>query len=134
MGDATSLRVLLVATILGLGLSTRTCAGPDEPTPPGAREPDLGQSIKPLPLTPIPDDPSPHEGAMLELPYVIEAPDLLLVEVLEALPGRPITGERLVRPDGSISLGFYGDVHVQGLTIRQAKEKTHHASPETTPR
>ena len=36
---------------------------------------------------------------------------------------RPITGERLVRPDGMISLGFYGDVHVAGLTLRQAKEK-----------
>src|SRR3954447_14056521 len=102
--------------------------------PARTRGPVFGESIKPLPLTPIPDDPPPHEGAMHELPYVIEPPDLLLVEVLEALPGRPISGERLVRPDGSISLGFYGDVHVQGLTIRQAKEKTHHASPETTPR
>jgi polysaccharide export outer membrane protein len=45
-------------------------------------------------------------------PYVIEPPDILLVEVLEALPGRPIFGERLVRPDGTISLGFYGDVYV----------------------
>src|SRR5207253_179463 len=44
--------------------------------------------------------------------YVVEPPDLLLVEVLEALPGRPISGERLVRPDGRISLGFYGDVYV----------------------
>jgi RNA polymerase sigma factor (sigma-70 family) len=57
------------------------------------------------------------------LAYVIEPPDLLLVEVLEALPGRPISGERLVRPDGNISLGFYGDVYVAGLKIPQAKEK-----------
>lgn len=55
--------------------------------------------------------------------YVVEAPDLLLVEVLEALPGRPITGERLVRPDGTITLGFYGDVYVAGLTTREIKEK-----------
>jgi len=48
---------------------------------------------------------------------------MVLVEVLEALPGRPISGERLVRPDGKISLGFYGDVHVAGLTIQQVKEK-----------
>src|SRR4051794_1032314 len=69
--------------------------------------------LKPKPLPPIPDDPPPHEGAMADFPeYVIEPPDLLLVEVLEALPGRPITGERLVRPDGTITLGFYGDVHV----------------------
>jgi polysaccharide export outer membrane protein len=56
-------------------------------------------------------------------PYVIEPPDIILVEVLEALPGRPIQGERLVRPDGTISLGFYGDVYVAGLTIEEAKEK-----------
>jgi protein involved in polysaccharide export with SLBB domain len=56
-------------------------------------------------------------------PYVVEPPDLLIVEVLEALPGRPITGERLVRPDGTISLGFYGDVDVAGLTVIQVKEK-----------
>ncbi len=55
--------------------------------------------------------------------YVVEPPDLLIVEVLEALPGRPISGERLVRPDGAISLGFYGDVHVAGLTLSQVKEK-----------
>ena len=54
---------------------------------------------------------------------VIEPPDLLLVEVLEGLPGRPISGERLVRPDGKISLGFYGDVYVAGLTPREVKEK-----------
>ena len=57
------------------------------------------------------------------LAHVVEPPDLLLVEVLEALPGRPISGERLVRPDGTISLGFYGDVEVAGLTIPEAKEK-----------
>ena len=55
--------------------------------------------------------------------YVVEPPDLLLVEVLEALPGRPISGERLVRPDGKISLGFYGDVYVAGLSVPQVKEK-----------
>ena len=57
------------------------------------------------------------------LVHVVEPPDLLLVEVLEALPGRPISGERLVRPDGTISLGFYGDVEVAGLTIPEVKEK-----------
>ncbi len=46
-----------------------------------------------------------------------------MVEVLEALPGRPITGERLVRPDGTISLDFYGKLYVAGLTIPEIKEK-----------
>src|SRR4051794_24916181 len=65
--------------------------------------------LKPRPLPPIPDDPPPHEGAMINLPVVVEPPDMMIVEVLEALPGRPISGERLVRPDGTISLGFYGE-------------------------
>jgi protein involved in polysaccharide export with SLBB domain len=79
--------------------------------------------LKPHPEPPIPDNPPPHEGALIDLPYVVEPPDLILVEVLEALPGRPISGERLIRPDGAISLGFYGDVHVRGLTLEQVKVK-----------
>ncbi len=55
--------------------------------------------------------------------YIVEPPDLLKVEVLEALPGRPISGDRLVRPDGKISLGYYGDVYVAGLSVPQVKEK-----------
>src|SRR3954453_14841349 len=66
----------------------------------------------------------PTEFKKVSMPdYVVEPPDLMLVEVLEALPGRPISGERLVRPDGKISLGFYGDVYVAGLTIPEIKEK-----------
>ena len=58
---------------------------------------------------------------MITLPNVVEPPDLILVELLEGLPGRPISGERLLRPDGMISLGFYGDVYVKGLTLDQVK-------------
>jgi len=66
----------------------------------------------------------PTELKKVTMPdYVVEPPDLVLVEVLEALPGRPISGERLVRPDGKISLGFYGEVYVAGLTIPEVKEK-----------
>jgi polysaccharide export outer membrane protein len=39
------------------------------------------------------------------------------------LPSRPISGERLVRPDGMISFGFYGDIYVRGLTLPQIKHK-----------
>jgi protein involved in polysaccharide export with SLBB domain len=77
--------------------------------------------LKPHPLPSIPDDPPPHEGAMISIPHVVEPPDLILVEVLEALPGRPVSGERLVRPDGKISIGFYGEVDVRGLTLDQVK-------------
>jgi RNA polymerase sigma factor (sigma-70 family) len=54
--------------------------------------------------------------------FVVEPPDMIRVEVLEALPGRPITGERLVRPDGKISLGYYGEVYVEGMTTAEIKE------------
>ena len=66
--------------------------------------------LKPHPLPSIPDAPPPHEGAMISLPHLVEPADLLLVEVLDALPGKPISGERLVRPDGKIDIGFYGEV------------------------
>jgi polysaccharide biosynthesis/export protein len=55
--------------------------------------------------------------------YVVEPPDLIRIEVLEALPGRPISGERLVRPDGKVSLDFYGELYVAGLTLAEIKEK-----------
>jgi polysaccharide export outer membrane protein len=68
--------------------------------------------------------PIPRELQKVAQPeYVVSPPDLVLVEVLEALPGRPITGERLVRPDGTITLGFYGDVYVNGLTVSEMKTK-----------
>jgi hypothetical protein len=41
-------------------------------------------SIKPLHPSEIPDDPPPHEGAMIDLPHAVEPPDLVLIEVLEA--------------------------------------------------
>ena len=56
-------------------------------------------------------------------PTRIKPGDTLLIEVLEALPGRPISGERMVRPDGTISLGFYGDLKVAGLDRNEIKVK-----------
>lgn len=68
-------------------------------------------------------------------PYVIEPPDVLYVEVLmpplqpekapysTALPPQPISGQFIVRIDGSIGLGIYGTVQVGGLTIDQARER-----------
>ncbi len=41
-------------------------------------------------------------------PPAVQPGRTLVIEVLEALPGRPFTGERVVRPDGTVSLGFYG--------------------------
>jgi polysaccharide export outer membrane protein len=81
------------------------------------------QTVK-IPEEKIASSHIPREFDKVSMPdYVLEPPDLVIVEVLEALPGRPISGERLVRPDGKISLGFYGDVYVAGLTMPEVKEK-----------
>jgi hypothetical protein len=54
-------------------------------------------------------------------PVPVKPGGRLLIEVLEALPGRPISGEHWVRYDGTVSLGFYGDLKVAGLTRHQIK-------------
>jgi RNA polymerase sigma factor (sigma-70 family) len=94
----------------------------EDPTPPKAeRAPNPGRKILPGPGQGV--EP-PREGEKVSMPeYVVEPPDIIIVEVLEALPGRPITGEHLVRPDGKISLGFYGEVYVAGLTTTEIKAK-----------
>ena len=56
-------------------------------------------------------------------PRKLKPGDILVIEVLEALPGRPITGERTVRQDGTISLGFYGDLDVAGLDRVEIKKE-----------
>jgi len=55
--------------------------------------------------------------------YVIEAPDILRI-VAYALPAKAelADGEHFVRPDGTVSLGEYGNAAVDGLTVDQAKE------------
>lgn len=66
----------------------------------------------------------PRELRMRSHPlYVVEPPDVLYIETFEALPGRPIAGERLVRQDGTISLGYYGQIHVAGLTLAEIEQK-----------
>ncbi len=54
---------------------------------------------------------------------VINPPDLLIVNVPKAPPDQPLEGERLVRPDGTITLGDYGDLHVAGRAIPEIKTK-----------
>lgn len=125
-----SSRLLLAGAVwcsLALGSAAQDETNRGAPPSPEEVEAKINELLDAFDLTPqpvpeVPDNPPPHEGAMIDLPdYRIEPPDMILVEVLEALPGRPISGERLVRADGTISLGFYGDVHVRGLTLKQAK-------------
>jgi polysaccharide biosynthesis/export protein len=62
-------------------------------------------------------------------PYVIEAPDVLTIEVAvkdpktgkpDRLPEQPVSGAFLVRPDGTVGLGLWGSVEISGLTTEQA--------------
>jgi polysaccharide export outer membrane protein len=65
----------------------------------------------------------PNESAKVPLtPYVIEAPDILLIESTQKLPDQPIRGQHLVRPDGTVNMGIYGSTLVAGMTLDQAKE------------
>ena len=75
----------------------------------------------------------PTELKMVSLPpYAIGSPDVLLISVYtlpknkgepaQVIYPQPIDGNHLVRPDGTVNLGLWGDVSVAGLTTEQAKE------------
>jgi polysaccharide export outer membrane protein len=80
-----------------------------------------------IPCSPTPCPPggcgqTPEEMHKISLPpYVIEPPDILLVESTAGLRDQPIAGQHAVRPDGTISLGIYGSVYVNGMTLDQAR-------------
>jgi RNA polymerase sigma factor (sigma-70 family) len=70
------------------------------------------------------EDPGPAiGGARATGPRPFRVGDRLRVEVLQALPGRPISGQRVVRADGTVGLDFYGDIPAAGLTRDQVKVK-----------
>lgn len=61
--------------------------------------------------------------------YVIEAPDVLTIEAIlrsgdltRPLPSQPVSGQFVVRPDGTVGLGLWGSVNVSGLTLDQTSE------------
>jgi polysaccharide export outer membrane protein len=57
-------------------------------------------------------------------PYKIDTLDALLITVTATLPNEPISGLYVVDPDGTVNLGLsYGTARVIGLTIPQAKEE-----------
>lgn len=100
----------------------------------------VSQGCMTVPVLPVaaPAD-VPRELAMQTLPaYVVEPPDVLLIEVHRwptdntgkilrtedplALKPQPISGQHLVGPDGTIKLGVYGAVQVTGLTLDQIRD------------
>jgi polysaccharide export outer membrane protein len=99
---------------------------------------------------PPPGEGVPHELAMRSLPpYMIEPPDILLLDtirmipkppyvvgpldvliirVAEPLPNQPIDGTYTINPDGTITLGYsYGIVRVAGMTLEEVERaiRTH---------
>ncbi len=55
--------------------------------------------------------------------YIIEPPDILLIQVTKTLPDQPaIRVTAPVAMDGTINLGIYGQVRIAGLTVEQARE------------
>jgi polysaccharide export outer membrane protein len=69
----------------------------------------------------------PREGAKQALPpYIVEPPDVLLIQASTAVLGpksklQEINGSHLVRPDGTVDLGIYGQVFVAGMTLDEIR-------------
>jgi hypothetical protein len=80
-----------------------------QPQNPQGNKPNSGQGIQ-------------GQAEQSKGPHRIAPGDVLQIEVLEALPARPLAGLRRVRNDGTISLGYYGDLEVAGLTRKEVKE------------
>ena len=110
----------------------------------------MGPANAASPIMVPPPGAVPRELDLIALPpYVIGAPDILLIEVVERaqipdpdlpppkageadtrplkwstqrMPVQPISGQFQVRPDGTVGLGVWGSVPVSGLTLEQAAE------------
>lgn len=56
-------------------------------------------------------------------PYVLRVLDALVIQVSEALPDAPISGEYAIEPGGLIHLGgAYGSIKVAGMTVDEARD------------
>src|SRR5712671_6344345 len=100
-GRGHPMNVSFVQAMLGVAIVSFPLTQPATAAPPAVHsvplpgrnfptEKELAKFLEPIPPPAIPDDPPPHEGAMFDYPQTIAPPDLILVEVLETLPGRPI--------------------------------------------
>jgi polysaccharide biosynthesis/export protein len=91
------------------------------PTPPVAETLPMARPMGPIVSGPGPCQ-VPQECNKISLPtYIIEPPDVLLIESTQSLRDQPIRGQHLVRPDGTIGMGIYGSVYVAGMTLEQAQ-------------
>ena len=62
------------------------------------------------------------EGRLAPLDrYRIRPPDVLLIELAPNVGPATVLGQHLVRPDGTVSLGSYGDVFLWDKTLEEAR-------------
>jgi polysaccharide biosynthesis/export protein len=104
---------------------------PNDPPPAELTPPRLEpQPVVAAPVVGVPNPAVVHQTAPREFakqplpPYVVEPPDILLVTAgaTATLENRPVEGQHLVRPDGTIGLGVYGSVYVAGLTLEEVRD------------
>ncbi len=107
----------------------------DDPSSPGATPngnlpqprrlqpiPAIAIAGPPVPVVQGPQGYIPREFEKQSLPpYVVEPPDLLLIQASTAvtLKLQVIEGQHLVAPDGTVNLGIYGKIYVAGMTVEQ---------------
>jgi polysaccharide export outer membrane protein len=73
------------------------------------------------------DPNQPKELEMSALPaYRVEPPDELEISIRPAVLDLPSTNNLIVQPDGTIDLGFAGDIFVTGLTLAEIEVKIAH--------
>lgn len=85
-----------------------------------------GCAIFEKPVATIATGSLPRELDKVSLPpYVVEPPDWLIIQVDSEVTGTafpPLSGQFMVRPDGTIAIGAYGELYVAGLTLDQIKQ------------
>ncbi len=77
-----------------------------------------------IPQLGVIDPQQPKELDMVSQPlHTIEPPDELELGIRPEVPELSSTSTVVVRADGNIDLGFYGDLYVAGLTLEQSELK-----------
>jgi polysaccharide export outer membrane protein len=100
----------------------KTCLEPRVPTPPAAIPRELSKVSLPDYVIEPPDVLLIDAVKVVpKPPYRVESLDVLSIVVVGTLPERPIQGEVTVEPGGTVNFGIpYGSVKLAGLDLHQA--------------
>jgi polysaccharide biosynthesis/export protein len=123
--------LLIVLLLLGAQLGCQTTHQAAAPLPVAGHLPHVvGDAPRELRKVVLPDYViEPPDVLVIEAvniipkaPYVLRAGDILSLRVASTLPDAPINGPYAIGPGGEVDLGFpYGSVPLAGLTLEQAK-------------